>query len=222
MQWLFDRYNKHAAFDNFMSLLMYAYPTHYDYPFDRNCDVVIDVGGGRGHVLYSIMATYPTIQKGILFDMESQVGRAREYFLSQPNDKLIDKVEFVAGSFFNASTFPTGQKEGRTCYVMRQILHDWNDATSLKILTNLALQMQENDLLLLNEMMPNDNMDLTDVQRMTTDFVMLLNNGGMERSLSTMNKLLNKAGLEVRKFHETRSPFRWAEAVKPKVDMMVN
>ena len=89
---LFDRYNKHAAFDNFMSLLMYAYPTHYDYPFDRNCNVVVDVGGGQGHVLYRIMDTYPTIQKGILFDMESQVGRAREYFLSQPTARFVSEL----------------------------------------------------------------------------------------------------------------------------------
>ena len=209
-----EQYGKRPAFDNFMSFLTHANPTQYDYPFDQNCDVVVDVGGGKGHVLYSIMDTYPTIQKGILFDLETQVSRAKEFWHNQPNNELLmAKAEFAVGDFFNVSTFPP-QQEGRTCYVMRQILHDWNDVNCLKILENLAVQMRDNDLLLLNEMIPNDELDRSDVVRMASDLVMIFNHDAKERSFSAMTELLGNAGLKTKKLYETRSPYRWAEAVK--------
>lgn len=211
---LLDHYDKRAAFDNFMTFLKTSFPTHFDFPFGANCDVVVDLGGGNGHTLYKIMEAYPGIKNAVLFDLESQVFNAKEYWNSQANGMLINKVEFVGGDFFDASTYPTRTEGKRTCYVLGQILHDWNDASALKILSNVASQMQGKDLLLVEEMLPNDKLDLTDIPRLAFDYVMMLQYDGEERSFASMKALLEKAGLNVKKLHQTRSPFRWAEVVK--------
>ena len=54
---------------------------------------------------------------------------------------LTGRVSFAAGDFFDAQTIPKPD-QGNTIYIMRSILHDWDDTSSIKILRSLAAAMK--------------------------------------------------------------------------------
>jgi hypothetical protein len=93
----------------------------YDFSRFRH---VADIGGGQGQLLAGILAANKGL-RGTLFDQPHVVGRAAE-FLSQ--DGVADRCEIVGGSFFE--TIP----EGADAYVMRAIIHDWDDKEAISIL----------------------------------------------------------------------------------------
>ena len=67
------------------------------------------------------------------------------YFLEQVWNEtwpeLVHRTQFVGGSFFEVSTLPTTEAGKRDLYVMRSVLHDWNDARTSVILSNIRLAM---------------------------------------------------------------------------------
>lgn len=68
------------------------------------------------------------------------VENARPKWTKERAD-LADRISFSGGDFFDANTIPEPGK-GKTVYIMRSILHDWDDASSLKILQSLAVAMK--------------------------------------------------------------------------------
>ncbi len=54
---------------------------------------------------------------------------------------LTDRISFSGGDFFDAGTVPR-PGQGSAAYIMRSILHDWNDASAAKILQTLAAAMK--------------------------------------------------------------------------------
>ncbi len=157
------------------------------------CDCVVDYGGGKGHFLRSILSHHPSIQRGVIFDLQPVISEAEEAWKSV-NITLRNKVRFIAGSFFD-NTRSTPLCEGKpTCYVMRQILHDWSDADSLRILNALAPRLRpQEDKLILVEMLP-DNRVSPDMGIEAPVDIVMLTFGGMERTPGQMNALLEQAG----------------------------
>ena len=82
------------------------------------------MGGGTGALLADILAAHPLVH-GVLFDQPHVVARARSVLEAA---SVIDRCEVVGGSFFE--TVP----EGGDAYVLKFILHDWDDAASTAIL----------------------------------------------------------------------------------------
>jgi spermidine synthase len=78
---------------------------------------IADVGGGEGGLLSAALEAAP-IANGILFDQPRAVEAARR---TLANRAVSERIEFVAGDFFEA--VPTGAG----LYVLKQILHDWDD-----------------------------------------------------------------------------------------------
>ncbi|MEY4761444.1 MAG: hypothetical protein RLZZ200_1300, partial [Pseudomonadota bacterium] len=81
---------------------------------------VLDVGGGYGAVLASLLSTCPRLE-GATFDLPDVEDAARRYLHEQA---LGDRAEFIGGSFFE--TVPAGFD----CHVLKFIVHDWGDAES--------------------------------------------------------------------------------------------
>src|SRR4029453_7973567 len=90
-------------------------------------NTVVDVGGGHGGLITEILKSNPNT-KGILFDAAEVVSGARER-LSDAG--LSDRCEAMAGDFFKAVP------KGGDAYVMKWIIHEWDDERALKILKNL-------------------------------------------------------------------------------------
>jgi hypothetical protein len=147
---------------------------------------VVDVGGGHGFLLATILRANPTI-RGVLFDLPDVVAGAGQVL---ENFAVRDRCEVVGGSFFGA--LPTGGD----AYVLRQIVHDWDDDRALAILLNCRAAMTEAGKVLVieREIAPHHR----DAMRVLhADLEMLVNVGGMERTEAEYRSLLEKAGFRL-------------------------
>ena len=96
----------------------------YDFaPFST----IVDVGGGNGSLLAEILGAYPG-PNGVIFDLPHSRPDAEETIRTAD---LSDRVQFDGGDFFERVT------AGGDCYLLRSIIHDWDDARSEAILTHL-------------------------------------------------------------------------------------
>ncbi|HSK31810.1 MAG TPA: methyltransferase, partial [Candidatus Limnocylindria bacterium] len=110
----------------------------YDYP---GAGRILDVGGGRGTVVRALLARFPDLKCG-LFDLRAVADRARESFAV---DGLSDRCKIEAGSFFEA--IPSGYDT----YLLMHVLHDWDDAKCIIILTNIRRAIGNDGRLLVLE-----------------------------------------------------------------------
>ena len=123
---------------------------------------------------------------GILFDLHHVIERARSN-LQQAG--VEQRCQLVAGSFFESVP------EGADAYLMRHIIHDWSDEESVKILQNCHEHVSETGRVLIVEAIVPEGNDPSPAKEM--DMAMLLYPGGMERTKTEYQALLNSAGSEL-------------------------
>ncbi|MBR0740604.1 hypothetical protein JQ581_27095 [Bradyrhizobium liaoningense] len=145
---------------------------------------IVDVGGGHGFTLATILANHPTMQ-GVLYDLPDVVAGAS---LEAVED--VNRCEVIGGSFFE--TIPAGA-DG---YILKQIIHDWDDDQSLAILRNVHTAMPAKArLLLIERRIERDHRDAMRVLHI--DMEMLVNVSGMERTDPEYQSLLEQAGFRL-------------------------
>ena len=103
---------------------------------------IVDIAGGHGYLLSQILKATPGL-RGVLFDVEPVIAGAGTIL---EKEGVTDRVEIVAGNFFEAVP------SGADAYIMKHIIHDWDDELSNKILTNIARAMPAHAKLLIVEM----------------------------------------------------------------------
>jgi SAM-dependent methyltransferase len=147
--------------------------------------LLVDVGGGKGALIASALREHPHL-KGILFDQASAVAAAPE-FLARAG--IADRCTIMTGSAFDAVP------SGADVYVMSRILHDWPDDQALALLANCRKAMSEDGVLLLLEgVLPERD---GPPSRLWLDLVMMVMNGGRERTEREWRALLGKAGFSL-------------------------
>jgi O-methyltransferase len=151
---------------------------------------VIDVGGGRGVLLAAILATSPEL-RGTLIDLPDTVERGRQYLAEHG---VGERSEVVGQSFFDP--LPTGGD----LYVLRSVLHDWNDEESVAILRRCAGAAGDGGRVLVLEEHSSEG-DRTAFAEM--DLRMLVLAGGRERSVEEYTALVTAAGLTPTRVHTT-------------------
>jgi SAM-dependent methyltransferase len=163
---------------------------------------VVDVGGGTGELLAAILARNPAL-RGILFDLPHVVAHA-----AQVTSAVADRLEIGSGSFFDS--VPAG---GDT-YLLKAIIHDWDDARAMAILRNCRKAMKPaGKLLLLDRELPEPGQPLAASEMFLLDLEMLvMTPGGRERTRAEFARLLLDAGLELARTLPTRSPLTIFEA----------
>jgi hypothetical protein len=170
----------------------------YDFSRFRH---VADIGGGQGQLLAGILGANKGL-RGTLFDQPHVVGKAAEV-LTQHD--VADRCEIVGGSFFE--TIP----EGADAYVMRAIIHDWDDKEAISILKTCRRAMTADARLLLVERVvepPNEG----PISKFS-DLNMLVMLGALERSYEEYSELCRTAGFEMRGTTRAGSHFQVIEAV---------
>ncbi len=151
-------------------------------------------------LLAGILQQYPGIQ-GILFDLPFVIRDAPREL---EKTGVANRVELVSGDFF---TLVPG---GGDCYIMKHIIHDWDDERSIRILKNIGAAMNAGAKLLLAEMVvPGENIPHPSK---TLDVLMMLVEGGMERTADEFCRLLEGAGFNMTRIIPTRSPMSLIEA----------
>ncbi|WDI39894.1 methyltransferase [Bremerella sp. P1] len=164
--------------------------------------VLADIGGGNGSQISQVLNRNSDL-KGILFDLPHVIERAKN---SIESAGLLDRCELVGGSFFESVP------EGADIYLMRHIIHDWDDEKSLTILRNCRQAMSANTkLLIVESVIPPGN---DPFGGKFLDLVMLLIPGGKERTAEEYRALLDQAGFELTQVIPTTSEVSIIEAVK--------
>ena len=166
----------------------------YDYSrFKR----IVDIGGGLGSLLAALLEAYPEA-RGILYDQRQVVTNARDFLAGAG---IVDRCSVVGGSFFES--VPTGGD----AYLLKWILHDWDDERALAILKVCRQAMPEQGtLLVIEQVLPSKIQATPEGQEpIDRDLNMLVAHGGRERSAEEFRKLLSAAGFECRSITPTKS-----------------
>jgi hypothetical protein len=155
------------------------------YDFGR-WGTVTDVGGGNGVLLAAILRAHPALH-GVLADTPSVVDRAqRRSFLAK---ELADRTHFEPCDFFQA--VPTGSR----AYVMKNVIHDWNDEQACALLRNCRRAVPDDGVLVIIEYCLGEE-NTPSVGKMV-DIVMLTITGGKERTIEQHRALLDRAGFQL-------------------------
>jgi len=191
-----DRFN--GGMTDVSSMLAYAVLMAYDF---SRIPSIVDVGGGQGKLLRSIVQCNPEI-KGTVFDQEPAIEMAKQHLLS---DAYGGRCSAIAGDFFDSVP------EGADAYILSSVIHDWDDDHSIRILKNCRRAMTRNGRLLLVEMVvpePGAN-----CFSKLLDLNMLVMTGGRERTKSEFCTLFNAAGYKLTRVVPTLAPHSVIEAI---------
>jgi AraC-like DNA-binding protein len=161
-----------------------------------------DIGGGSGGLVAKVLEVFPHLT-GVLFDQPHVIDQARQALGSQG---LLGRVELSEGDFFRAIPVKAD------LYLLKSILHDWNDACCETILRNCRSAMSPGSRLLVIERMLGSSPH-TDSETVMIDIRMMLITGGRERMLFEYEQLLRKSGLKVSKIVPARSGLSVIEAI---------
>ena len=171
-----------------------------DYDFS-GIGTLIDLGGGHGSFLGTILGAYPAI-KGVLAEMPAVIDGARRHLEAA---HLADRCEVVTINFFESVP------AGGDAYMMKRIIHDWDDERSIAILKNCHRAMAGKGKLLLVEMVIPPGNDPEFAKWL--DIAMLVFAGGCERTEREYRDLLTTSGFRVTRIVPTRSSASVIEAV---------
>jgi hypothetical protein len=157
------------------------------------CQWVVDVGGGHGGFISEVLKRNPSL-RGTLFDLE--------YVLSGPTvlaaEGVADRCDVVVGDFFKS--IPAGAD----AYLVKRILHDWDDAECVAIMKSVRQALPAHGRVLAvdvvitpgNEPSPGKIIDL----------LMLAASRGRERTEQDFQEMFAAAGLKVTRILPTPSP----------------
>lgn len=171
--------------------------TKYDFSgFQR----VVDVGGGHGGLITSILKKNTHV-RGVLFDAPQVIEGARPKIEAAG---LADRCETVSGDFFKSVP------AGGDAYVMKWIIHDWDDRKAITILRNCRKEMQPNGKLILVDCVVPETTEPHFSKFI--DLNMLVMTGGKERTETEFEKLLADAGFKLVRVIPTDVPTSIVEA----------
>lgn len=155
---------------------------------------LVDVGGGHGSLIASILKANPQM-RGVLFDAPPVIEGARHRI---KDEGIAERCEAVAGDFFDSVP------RGGDAYIVKWILHDWDDEQSVTILKNCHCAMAEDGKLLVVEAVVPEGSEPHFSKYM--DLNMLIMTGGRERTEDEYRRLLEASGFELKRIVPTNSP----------------
>lgn len=187
----------HEAMTDLTTVVGRAVVSSYDFSQVRS---LVDVGAGEGLLLAAILSANPHL-KGVLFEAPPAMPGAQRLMEQQ---QLSHRCELRAGNFFES--VPTG---GDT-YLLKSVIHDWDDARSLHILRNVRKAMPEDGRLLIVERVLPDSSERFFGK--LNDLIMLVVSGGMERTEAQYQQLLRESGFGSGRVIPTGTGFHVIEA----------
>ena len=165
---------------------------------------VMAVGGSYGALLAEILNAHPRLT-GQVFDLPDLASASGAYL---EGAGVAGRASFVGGSFFEAVP------AGADAYMLKMIIHDWDDAHALPILMNCAQAAGREGLVLVMERIAPERVgaDPADSVTIRGDIVMLTAAGGQERTEAEYRTLFAEAGLKIERIVPTASGFAIMEA----------
>jgi hypothetical protein len=173
----------------------------YDFKHIRS---IVDVGGGRGALLHAILEAYPDVQ-GTVLDRPRAFADGDQW----QNRDFGDRCTYVGGDFFH------GVPHEADVYLLKNIIHDWDDDRATLILRNCRAAIPPRGKLLLVERIMPERVEAAPRHRNLawSDLAMLIGPGGRERTEAEFRALLRAADFELRKVISTAVEFSILEAL---------
>lgn len=163
--------------------------------------VLVDVGGGEGSLLAAILDANPGL-RGVLFDQPAVAEQARALL---QRAGVAERCKVVPGSFFES--LPAGAD----AYLLKSILHDWDDAQAVSILQRCRDAIARDGKLLVVERVIRPGNEPDPVK--FSDLNMLVMLGGRERSADEFGGLYSQAGFRLTRVVPTETEFAIVEGV---------
>jgi len=175
-----------AAMVEFSGRVAGTFAAVYDFTEVRT---VVDVGGGNGAILMAVLQAHAAM-RGILFDLAQGLAGAADKLAA---GGVADRVTLHEGSFFEAVP------SGADIYVLKSIVHDWDDERALAILQNCGRAMHRSSRLVMLERKLPERIENPDDAFTTVigDVHMMVVLGGKERTTNQYRDLLTQAGLRM-------------------------
>jgi O-methyltransferase domain/Dimerisation domain len=190
----FIYYDQHPeageAFDQLMTasskMVSTAISYNYDFP---DSGTVVDVAGGEGFLLAAILKSRPQL-RGVLLERKSVIEKARHLLTAEG---VLERCRLVVGDFRRAVP------SGGDVYVLRNVLHDWDDSSAGQILSATRRAMMPSARLLVIQRPLLEKAPANPIDRglIESDLMQLVYSGGRERSEDEYRTLLRAAGLEL-------------------------
>ncbi len=189
---LFNQYASSTSKKRFETIL-----NHQSFPEKGQ---IVDIGGGHGHFMVQLLEQHPQLM-GIVFDTSNVIQSTPQY---ENSPAIKSRLQFISGNFFEF--VPKGD-----FYILANILHDWDDASAIKILTNCRKQLNDNGKLLIIEkiLSPHGEVDFS----AWMDLNMLIMQRGKERTLSQYTTLLSECRFRIINLIHTQSNFDLIECI---------
>jgi hypothetical protein len=163
---------------------------------------LMDVGGGNGILLAAILTAHPGL-RGMLADLPHTIERAA--------DRGFLGGELASRSAMQPCDFFEEVPPGCRAYLMKHVIHDWDDERAHNILTNCRRAVPADGTLLLVEWALSEGNDPSAGK--FTDVVMMLMTGGKERTVEEYRQLLGQAGFSLNQVISTVSGLNIIEAL---------
>ena len=156
----------------------------------------------KGLLLSTILAMHPGM-RGIFFDQPRTIERASDLLASTG---VADRCQIEGGDFFESVP------SGADVYLLKNIIHDWDDVQAIAILERCRAAMADASKLLIAEQVvqAGNGPDFTKF----IDVVMLVMNGGRQRTINEYHRILAAAGLRLSNVISTGGSHSLVEAVR--------
>jgi hypothetical protein len=182
---IFDR-----AMTSFSSVENAGVSADYDFSSIRT---LVDVAGGHGSLLASILQANPDM-KGILFDVPEVIERAKAHI---SNSGVSDRCQLSSGSFFESVP------AGADAYILKHIIHDWDDERAIAILKQCHRAMAANGkVLVVEQVIPPGNDPF--IGKLLDVNMLVMCPGGKERTSEEFRTLFAAAGFNMTRIVPTQ------------------
>jgi hypothetical protein len=155
---------------------------------------LVDIAGGHGSLLAGVLKAHPPL-RGVLFDLPAVIKGAEGLL---ENEGVRSRVDLVTGDFFNSVP------AGADAYMMKHIIHDWDDEHSINILRNIHSAMDASGKVLIVEAVVPEGNEPSPSKAL--DLLMLVMEGGKERTRDEYRNLLEASGFKLTRIVPTKSP----------------
>jgi hypothetical protein len=165
---------------------------------------LVDVGGGNGHFVAGVLRAYPAL-RGVLVDLPAAVAGAADLLAAQG---VTDRCQVVAGDFLREVP------AGHDAYVLKRVLHNWDDATSTGILSSCRQALEGDGMVIVIERMLPQRMFPAPMNEIAVqmDTVLLAKHTGRTRTEEEFRRLFDASGLDLRDRRTTPAGFSILEA----------
>ena len=188
-----------SSFNSFMVEQTEVFAPQLLQAFDFSTSArVVDVGGGKGALIAQVLAAHPAL-RAALFDLEAGLEGADAYLRGRG---VRDRCDLVVGNFFEAIPVEAD------VYLLKYILHDWDDGRAAEILASCRRSMRPGArLIVIDHILPARAVDQPRERRaLIIDMQMHVLFGARERTEAELRAMLTEAEFEVERVEPTSPP----------------